>query len=206
MKRKKSIFTFDMSAFVPHLPFLVFAAVLVLGILAGSLSFGRISSISTFCDNRISEMIDIRQPENLFAHLQSSAFLLIASYLTMFLLGASVVGCVSTPIIVFAFGLYYGMISGGMYVNYKLDGIMYCALLMIPYMLIASFGILLLAEKAFSFSYVLAGTCVKNNKPVNIYTSFKKYCTKGFITFVAIPISIIMDLTMSGLFIGFFRF
>ena len=206
MKRKKSIFTFDVSAVVPHMLFIIFAAVLTVGILVGSLSFGRISVISDFCDNRILEIISIRQPENFAVHLQQSSLLLTSSYIVLFLFGASVFGCVSTPIIIFTFGLYYGIISGGMYVNFKLDGIMYCALLIIPYMLIAAFGMLLLAEKAFAFSYLLAGTCIKNNKPVNIYSSFKKYCTKGLFTFIAIPISIIIDLSMSALFIGFFRF
>lgn len=206
MHRTKSIFTLNLKSVAPYLPFLIFSALFLLGVLVGNLTIGRFDGLINQTAETLSEFVSIRREYNFYTVLKSSVIFIFPIYLVIFLCGTSVIGCIASPLVLICKGFEYGCLSGYLCFTYRLEGIMFNAFLLIPYTLTSALGLVLLSKEAFSFSYLLSGICIKSNKPVNVYSNFKVYCTRSAITVVTALIAVLLDLGMSALFISFFDF
>ncbi len=206
MRRTKSIFSLNLSTISPYLPFIIFSTVFALGVLIGNIAVGRFDVLITYSSETITDFILARNEFNFYTAFKSSAFAVFPMYVIIFLCGTSVVGCVASPIALLYKGFGYGCLSGYLYFTYKLEGIMFNALLLIPSTLTTAFGLVLLAKESFAFSYLLSGICIKSNRPVNVYSNFKMYCTRSLVTVIAALVAVVFDLGMSALFINFFNF
>lgn len=205
MQRKK-MFTLNLSGIAPDLPFLIFSAVFLIGVILGCLLVGRLDSVLGDVTDRFNSFFNIRNNDGFLSILKNSALSVLPYYIFIFLCGTSVIGCVITPIILLVYGFSYGSFAGYLYFTYKLDGIMFNVLVLIPSVLICVVGMLLLTREAFSFSKLLSGICIKSNKPVNIYSNFKHYSIKSLIFIIFAVVSVFFDIGMSLMFIDFFEF
>ena len=205
MQRKK-MFTLNLSGFTPDLPFLIFSAIFLVGVILGCLLVGRLDSVLGDATDKFNSFFDIRHNEGFLSIFKNSALSVLPYYIFIFLCGTSVIGCVITPLILLVYGFSYGGFAGYLYFTYKLDGIMFNVLVLIPSVLICVVGMLLLTREAFSFSKLLSGICIKSNKPINIYSNFKHYSVKSLIFLIFAVVSVFFDIGMSLLFIDFFEF
>lgn len=205
MQRKK-MFTLNLSGIAPDLSFLIFSAIFLVGIILGCLLVGRFDSVLNDATDKFNSFFDIRHNDGFLNIFKNSVMTVLPYYIFIFLCGTSVIGCVITPLILLIYGFSYGGFAGYLYFTYKLDGIMFNVLVLIPSVLISVVGMLLLTREAFSFSKLLSGICIKSNKPVNIYTNFKHYSVKSLIFLIFTAVSVIFDIGMSLLFIDFFEF
>lgn len=206
MRRKKNLFTFDLSSFSPYLPFAVFSLLFIIGVLIGNITVGRIRTLTDLSTDFLKNFIDLRARYDFFTVLKDAALSVLPYYLVMFLFGASVLGCVTSPVILLCKGIGYGCVSGFLYFTYKLEGIIFNLLIMIPSTLFSAFGLIMLAKEASGFSYLLCGVCMKNSKPVNISADFKNFYIRSLISLAPAAVSIVLDIGMSVLFVNYFNF
>ena len=206
MYRKKRIFQLNLSGISPHLPFLIFCLVFIVGVLLGNLFVGKFEYFNGLAVKSFNDFYTARQGADWPMMIKNSFYNILPPYLIIFLLGTSIVGCVCAPSVLFILGIRFGLISGHLYITYKLNGIIFNCLILIPWQLIMLFGLILLTKEAFGFSKTLSGVCIRSNKPVNVYSSFKNYSIKSAITLIAAVISVIFDIGMSSLFMGYFTF
>lgn len=206
MRRNSSVLTFNLSTVAPHLPFIIFATLFIIGVFTGCFTVGRFEVFTDYSAEKINDFISIRNDFEFFSVLKDSFFRIFPIYLIVFLCGTSVVGCIASPLILVYNGIVYGFLSGYLCSTHRLEGIMFNALILIPSVLVSTFGLILLAKEAFFFSYTFAGICIKSNKPVNIYSRFKGYCIKSLVSVVAVVLATFLDMSMSVLFISYFNF
>ena len=205
MQRKNTL-TVNLNAIKPHLQFIILAIFFIIGIVIGSLFVGRFESLVAFFEDKVVSFYEIRKSFNFLTVFSNSLLNAMPYYLVVFLCGTSIIGCAVTPIVLILKGFFFGAFSGYMYFTYRLDGIMFNALLLIPTGVVCAFGLLLLAKESFSFSYLLSSICIKSGKTANIYSNFKTYCIKGLICSIFAVIAVFIDIGLSALFTGFFDF
>lgn len=205
MQRKKTL-TVNLNSIKPHLQFIIFTAVFVVGIVLGCILVGRLESLLNSSSENASSFFELRKTYNILSVLNSALAYSVPYYIIVFLCGTSIIGCVITPIALLLKGFSFGALSGYMYFTFQLEGIMFNALLLIPSTIVCAFGLILLAKESFSFSYLLSGICVKSNKPINIYSNFKAYCLRSLIFSLFALLAVLVDLGMSALFARFFNF
>lgn len=189
-----------------YLPFIVFTSLFILGIIIGSLSVGSSDYLIGTYTNQLKEFINIRKTAG-FLHVFKNSFMFsFPLYFVVFLCGTSLIGCALTPLVLLYKGFAYGCLSCCLYSLYKLNGIVFNALVIILPTVICVFGLILISVRSFAFSYLLSGICIKTNRPVNIYSNFKTYCLFSLLFSVFALLSILIDVGLSAIFIDFFDF
>ncbi len=206
MQRKKKLITLNFKTLKPYLPFSLLALTFVLGVLFGNLFVCKVDSLYLLSVDKLENLYSVKSSLNFLPMLKESLLSVLPFYILLFICGTSVVGTAITPFIILYNGFSYGLISGYLYSTYKLEGIMFSALILLPTTIIAVFGLLLLAKESIYFSYQIAGICIKSNRPINLYSDFKRFCANSGLTLILALISILFDLAMSALFIGYFNF
>jgi hypothetical protein len=206
MQRKKSVLFFDYEKLRPYIPFAALSLFFIGGIFLGVVLVAKSETVLNFAKNQIDAFIFDKSELSFFKKIGASLFSYMPQYLIMFAFGISVVGVAASPLVILYNGFLYGCMSGYLYSAYQLEGIMLSAIVLLPSFLACSFGLLLLARESLSFSYLLAGICIKSNKPINLYSDFRKYCLNGALTLVALAIALALDVGMNSFFTGFFKF
>lgn len=206
MHRNNRFIGINLKLLIPFLPFILFSVVFIIGLLIGNIVVGKFELLNEFASSSFNSFISVRQNGNIASVVYNSFIRTVPIYLCIFLMGTSIIGSVCTPFLLCAFGFNYGLISGYLYTAFKLEGIMFNCLILMPPTLIILFGLVLLSKEAFRFSISLANICIKLNKPINIYSDFKTYCIKGLTTLISAFVGIIFDVCLSYLFINYFNF
>ncbi len=205
MQRKSRIIRFNIKDFTSYLPFIIFVVLYLIGVLIGNLTVGNFNLIKDYTQETFNSFLLIRTEGLWYNVLRDAAFNILPVFVLIYLSGTSVIGCICAPLLVFIAGLKYGFITGYLYFTYKLEGIMFNCLILLPSVLIMLFGIVVLCMEAFSFSCVISNICIKSEKSTNVYLHFKSYCIKSATTLIAAVFSILCDVLLSNLFVGFFN-
>ncbi len=204
--QRKSIIAVNFKSVRPQISFTVFSCLFLLGALIGSIFICNSSSLSEYTRQTVKSFIDIREDGQFWPMLQNALLLSLPLYLVVFLCGTSFIGCVISPFVLAYYGFRYGGMAGYLYSTYKLDGIMFNALLLIPAVLVGAFGLIYITKESFYFSLILSRICVKNSGAANIYSEFKSYCIKCAFLLIFVVISTVVDLASSAMFMRFFNF
>ncbi len=204
MRKNNKTFTLDLKVISPYIPAFVFTLLFLVGLLIGCLCVGKYSGLTEGSAAYLKEYYELRNSDGFFLRFKDSVLTYFPIYVIMFLLGASVIGCVTSPALLIYEGFAYGCIASYLYSVYGLVGIMFCALVVLPGMLVCSFGLIFLAKEAFGFAKVLCEVCIRNAKPVNIYTSFRTYCVKCGTLFICAFLAVLLDVGMSSIFLRYF--
>ena len=205
MYRNKRLLTLNISSLTPYLPFIIFSILYLVGVLLGSLLI-RFHIGTDIAVNLFDDFYSVRQTLKFYNIIKNSVFNTFIPFIIIFIFGTSIVGCVFIPILLTVIGMKFGILVGYLYATYKLNGIMFSGLILLPLTIVALFGMVLLSIEAFKFSKMLSSICIMSNKPVNIYSSFRIYCVKGSITLISALVSVILDVCMTSLFINYFSF
>ncbi len=206
MRRKKRIIGFGFNKISPYISFGIFVVLYIVGVLVGTLTVGRSRPFNELIRNYIGNYVEVRSSGNFFEILADAVLSVFPYFVFVFLLGTAVIGFVAAPIMLILKGISFGAIAGYLYFTYKLEGIIFSLLIVLPVSMVAAFGLVVLTKEAFGFSYRLGGVCLSAGKPVNISSNFKSYYLQSLLTLIPAAIAVILDVGMSVLFIGFFSF
>lgn len=206
MQRTKRVFNLNLKDFSLYFPFIIFALLFLIGVLVGNLTVGNFDFIKGYTKETFQSFLSIRKESVWYNILGDAVFKLLPVYVLIFLSGTSVIGSVFSPLILFAFGLKYGFVTGYLYFTYSLNGIIFNCLILLPCVVISLLGIIILCIESFNFSLVISKICIRSEKTMNVYLHFKSYCIKSSSTLISAGLAIICDILFSYLFIGFFDF
>lgn len=204
--QRNGVIKFDYKFLKQYLPFITFTTLFVLGIIIGSLSIGSSDYLIATFQEQLNNYIDVRKNDGFLNIVKNSFIFSFPFYVIVFLCGTSLIGCALTPLAILFKGFTYGCLSSCLYSAYKLNGIVFNALILIPPTAVSVFGLILISMRSFAFSYLLSGICIKANRPINIYSYFKTYCLYSLIFLVISLLSILFDVGLSAIFIDFFDF
>lgn len=204
MRKNNKTITLDLKAITPYLPSLIFTAVFLFGILLGCLSVGKYTHVVDGSASYVNEHLFLRSNATLWLRIKEALLSYFPTYICVFLLGASVIGCVTAPFSLAFIGFSYGCVASYLYKTYELVGVMYCALVVLPGMLVCCFGLIFLAKEAFLFSKTLCEICIMNSKPINVYASFRAYCIRFGTLIICAVVAVILDVGMASLFSKYF--
>lgn len=206
MQRKRKLIVKGYFKFKPYLPFIILSLVFVLGVFLGSILVCKVDLLNEFAADKLNEIYLVRSERNFLTILRDSVLSIIPFYIFLFICGTSVIGAAITPIMLLYKGFIYGLLSGYLYSAFKLEGIMFSAFILLPVTIVSVFGLLLLAKESIFFSYLMAGICIKSNKPLNLYTNFKSFCINSGLILILGLFAVLLDVGLSTLFVGYFNF
>ena len=125
---------------------------------------------------------------------------------TEYKLIASMLGVAITPFITLWQGIFTGSITSHLYSTYKLNGIAFNAIVLVPPLAVFAVCSFFAAKYAIDFSLSIAKLTLPRSRPVSLYNAFKTYCTKSLI-FIAIAILCsAVEIILNILFLKFFNF
>jgi len=183
------------------------AFLFILGIIFGSFTFMKSENaviISKYLFNSLlHSKIDVSFWKIFFKSLLN--LLLIST--VFFILGTSLLGSVSTPILFLLFGLVYGMLLSFSYNSYSVKGIAYSAVILIPPLLFFVFGLLVVSKLYIDFSISMSKTTF-NNRSIGTLNSvdFSEIWKKVLLQFGFNVAAALIDGALSCFLIKIFNF
>ena len=187
--------------------FVVMLAALVVGMCLGALIIrwqgtGQASQIDRLFAGYLSQ----RSAHNffqtlLFSFLSAFWFVLLAFLSGMFIFGAPV----AVSIALFK-GLGYGLYSGYLYAAHGLQGVSFCALILVPSGLISSLAVLVACKEAYTFSTKLLGVFRETPIRWQPREEMRRYALQFGLVLALVFVSALVDSVMTLLFFHFFTF
>ena len=186
--------------------FLLLILLFIISFLLGCVLVFKNNSLLNYIKTEMETFIQIRKDGNFGILLFNSILFILPFPLISFVCGTSVVGCVLSPLFLIYKGFTYGAYLGYIYGSYQLIGIVFNALVFLPFSIVSTLALILSVRESIGFSVVLASICIKGKKNTNLFIDFKNYCYRHLVILGLVILSIILDLGCSALFIKFFSF
>ena len=186
--------------------YLLLILLFLISFLIGCIFVFKNNSLLDYIKSEMETFITIRKEGNFGSLLFNSILFILPFPLISFVCGTSIVGCVLSPLFLIYKGFIYGAYLGYIYGTYQLIGIVFNALVFLPFSIISIMSLVLSVRESIGFSVVLAGICIKGKKNTNIFIDFENYCYRHLVILGLVVVSIILDLGCSALFIKFFNF
>ncbi len=195
----------DLKSLKNNLPIIVLMILSVSALLIGVISVKN-PTFGAVAEESFNKYIAARESESYFDAILKIAFAMLKLPVISFLSGTSVLGMVIAPMTLCYSFFNYGLLSGYIYSNFGLSGIVFNIFVLILPTLIVSFCLLLSALECILFSRSIALICIKGARPINLFESFKIFCLKHL--FLALPIiaSAIIDLALFNMFENYINF
>lgn len=186
---------------------LIFCFAFILGLLIGSLV---VKNSDSTINNLVSETFDTyisnRTGQTFFKTFFYSFTSLLPYLLVAYFLGVSIIGVFFVPFVALVRGLGIGLLSGFLYSTYSLRGIAFTVLLIAPYCLVSTFGLILACRESFGFSLMLLKAASAKGGAINIHNDYRLYCIRYLFIIIIFIVSAFLDSVMSLAFMRFFNF
>ncbi len=124
----------------------------------------------------------------------------------VFLSGTCMVGAVMVPAIVAIRGAMMGFTMGYAYCTYRLMGIVFNLLMIIPAGIISTLALILSARESLGFSLSLARLALPGSNKPEIEQDFKFYCLRQLFVLMFFVAAALVQTLMAVSFISFFSF
>ena len=177
-----------------------------IGILLGVISFKNSDVSANISEKLFSFYISKRISGNFISIMFSSAVISFLALIASFLLGASVMGIVVSPLFVSFLGFIYGEITAYIYSSYALNGIAFNAIVFIPSTAVLLISLIIACKYSVNFSLCIARLTFSNCISRNLYEEFKTYCRSYFVISAFIILSALLDALLSKILFKFFDF
>lgn len=130
---------------------------------------------------------------------------IISSFIFVFLsiiMGLSMWGSITIPMLIFFKGLGLGLSSGYIYLTYGFKGILFNLVIVLPGAFLSCLALVISSKESITFSYTLFLSSLKRR----ITPNFKEYFVNVCRSFVIIVIASVIDMLFSWWFAGLFKF
>lgn len=186
--------------------YLILFSLFIISFFFGCIFVFKNNSLLNFIKVEMEKFVFIRKEGNFGSLLFNSLLFILPFPLITFVCGTSIVGCILSPLFLVYKGFLYGTYLGYIYGTYQLIGIVFNALVFLPFSIVSIIALILSVRESMGFSVVLAGICIKSKKNTNIFIDFENYCYRHLVILGLVVLSVILDLGCSALFIKFFNF
>lgn len=182
---------------------LMFSA-LIIGVTISCLSFAGNSKAAHFSGELFSAYISDRRGAGFINILLTVFIKYFAVSVAFFVIGASIIGVVLSPVLCCSLGLYYGLLVSYTYSSFSFKGIAFNSIVLIPAAIIYSFCAFIAAKEAFKFSKLLLMLTLPKCRPLNVSSEFKVYCGKFIIVFLLSILAAFIDTVLSVVLLKYF--
>lgn len=179
---------------------------LVIGIVIGSFFFTKGGNSELLFKSIFEFFVSSRKGKGFFTIFISSFLTYLIACGCYFVVGASIIGVVLSPILCCTFGIYFSGIAAFAYSNFALKGVAFNAIIILPTALSFFVCAFFAAKEAFGFSSIIIKLTLPKSRPLNISGEFRVYCGKFLIILLLCLISAIIDSAVSMSFLGHFSF
>ncbi len=176
-------------------------------VFVGGLVFGVFSSnksLQNYFKLYVEEFITFRNASS-FLKVAVNSFLESLTFIfILYALGTSVFGMITSPIMVFLKGYYFGGLFSLLYSQFSLKGIAFAAVIILPSAIFLILATLLSGENSIRFSCLLARLTITENESQYVSATFKQYSVKYLYYLGYILASSLLDALISKNFLGKF--
>ena len=176
---------------------ILFFALFVSGIVMGSVCFFNSETARLLAENSFTHITSVREQASFMRTFSSSILCSLAFLLLLFILGTSIFGTVTAPILLVVRGFLYGNTAALLYSQHGIKGIAFHALIIIPPAVITMLSLFSAADCAVDFSLKIAKLTLPRSVPFNLYDLFKKYCIRFLCIFFALIFASVCDAMLS---------
>lgn len=130
---------------------------------------------------------------------------IISSFIFVILsiiMGLSMWGSITIPILIFFKGLGFGLSSGYIYLTYGFKGILFNLVIVLPGAFLSCLALIISSKESIKFSYNLFFSSLKKRITPNLKEYFINVCR----SFIMIAIASVIDMLFSWWFAGLFKF
>lgn len=178
-------------------------AVFVLGFVFGILS--KQKSLQNYFKLYIQEFVTIRCSASFVKVALNSFFESLTFVFILYALGTSVFGMITSPIMIFLKGYFFGGLLSLLYSQFSLRGIAFNAVIILPSAIFLVLAILLSGENSIRFSCLLARLTIRENESQYVSATFKQYSLKYLYYLGFILVSALLDALISKNFLTKFE-
>ncbi len=176
--------------------------VFVLGLVFGVFSSNK--TLQNYFKLYIDDFITFRSTSS-FIKVAVNSFLESLTFIfILYALGTSVFGMITSPIMVFLKGYFFGGLLSLLYSQFSLKGIAFNAVIILPSAIFLVLAILLSSENSIRFSCLLARLTITDNEPQYVSATFKQYSIKYLYYLGFVLASAVFDALISKNFLSKF--
>lgn len=180
--------------------------VFVVGIAIGSLSVTRGTRAANFASYLFERYFTRRHELKFFGIFTAALAKNLLSSLIFFILGASIIGVIASPIFCVILGMYFGGVASYVYSQFALQGVAFNSVILVPSALAFCACSFFAAKESFEFSTVLLKLTMPKSRPLNVSAEFKIFCGRVLIISLCYAAAALIDAAVSVLFIRYFGF
>lgn len=177
--------------------------VFILGLVFGIVS--KHTSMMNYFKLYIQEFITLRSSASFIKIALNSFFESLTFVFILYALGTSVFGMITSPIMVFLKGYFFGGLLSLLYSQFSLKGIAFNAVLILPSAIFLVLAILLAGENSIRFSCLLARLTITENESQYVSSTFKQYSLKYLYYLGFVLASALIDALISKNFLTKFQ-
>ncbi len=166
--------------------------------------FGSNKTLQNYLKLYIEEFITLRNTSS-FLKVAVNSFLESLTFIfILYALGTSVFGMITSPIMVFLKGYFFGCLLSLLYSQFSLKGIAFSAVIILPAAIFLVLAILLSSENSIRFSCLLARLTITENESQYVSSTFKQYSLKYLYYLGYVFASALLDALISKNFLSKF--
>ena len=195
----------NVTFFRDNLITIVLLVLTVFSMLCGTLSL-RNEAVATFAESRFADFIASRGEARFINAFLTALIESVKLPIISFLCGTSVLGTIISPLVLFYCAFSYGCLSGYVYSLYGLSGIVFNLFVLLLPSLILLFVLLISAGECVDFSKRIASLCIRQTRPVNLYSNFHTFCVRHLVLLIPTLLSALSDVALFNIFEKYFKF
>ena len=176
----------------------------LIGLTLGSVLIKSNDSFFKIALNYSDNFLDVRYNESFMKIFFDSFVLSVAFNLAVIIFGTSVIGITIVPLIISFRGFYFGTLTGVIYSNMALNGIIINALVIIPSAVISVVFLIISGREAMRFSSMIINITLPNSQPKNLSPAFSSFIKKSLLTVLPIIFSSLLEAWLSQKTMTFF--
>lgn len=198
---------FDLLNYVTQNKILILLCIIyIIGIVVGCIALSDDNWILKFAKSFLDDYTTLHSSASFFSKFLNCLVRYVSILVLYFLSGASMLGIALTPFITLWIGIFFGTIASRLYALYGIGGIAFNAIIIIPPAVLFILVCFFAAKHSIDFSLMIAKLTLPHSKPINLFISFKNYCSKYLIFLIFILASILLEIFLNLLFLDFFNF
>ena len=195
----------NIAFFRDNLTTIILLILTVISMLCGTLSLKH-DAVAAFAAGKFGDFVAIRGDSRFISAFLSALIEAIKLPVFSFLCGTSVLGTIISPLVLFYAAFSYGTLSGYVYSLYGLSGIVFNLFVLLLPSLILLFVLLISAGECVDFSKKIASLCIRQTRPVNLYTNFHTFCVRHLVLLIPTLLSALSDVALFNIFEKYFKF
>lgn len=185
---------------------LLLALAFVIGLVFGSVIMKNNPTVLKWAESYTNSYLDLRNNGSFWQIFMSSFMVSFSFLLINSVLGTSVIGVSTVPLIIGLRGAVLGSLMGTVYLKLSLKGVIINALAIVPTSVVSVLVLIISAREAIRLSATVIKITLPNSPPRNLSPAFSCFLKRTAVLLIPIILSSLIDAWASAKAMSFFDF